>query len=473
MYKDEPYEFKYITIRTSIPKIPVIINQHSQRLQNYTVCMDISVMPPYNYEHTGRRDIVAGWTECEWWMATYFDDLYEWDQFMDPETSGVFDEGNGQVWDDFTPLDIVGDIIKNKPPLVIHINEEAREPQFKGELKEKYNKRPKINLTAQWNGGGINDGIATLNFNIKGQLEGRSVSGYMGFDVQRINDPSNGDGDISGWFMIQDANNMDDHLFFDNDLFYGEGILGEISGWYDHSQTDVEIVLNYWYAELIDDEDLHVGYLSEWFLCFWAEFYENATLELNDAALLEYQSIIEPPGQARSWRGGWDPAGQFDNISAGEDWEVWMVEQWHTIPDQYTELGLPDDDQLYLLTSSWYAGESIIREIWNEDHHPYAYDSEWELDWTDWTGERVKFWYDPGDCEDIYVNTAWIGGEPHGGEKGDSDGDGDIDFDDFIAFSDAYDSCDGDQNYDVIFDFDDSDCIDFDDFIAFSDVYTG
>jgi hypothetical protein len=45
MYKDEPYEFKYITIRTSIPKIPVIINQHSQRLQNYTVCMDISVMP--------------------------------------------------------------------------------------------------------------------------------------------------------------------------------------------------------------------------------------------------------------------------------------------------------------------------------------------------------------------------------------------------------------------------------------------
>ncbi len=55
--------------------------------------------------------------------------------------------------------------------------------------------------------------------------------------------------------------------------------------------------------------------------------------------------------------------------------------------------------------------------------------------------------------------------------KGDFDGDDEIDFDDFVAFGDAYDSVTGDPNYNVIGDFDEDNEINFDDFVAFGDVY--
>jgi len=55
--------------------------------------------------------------------------------------------------------------------------------------------------------------------------------------------------------------------------------------------------------------------------------------------------------------------------------------------------------------------------------------------------------------------------------KGDFDGDGDIEFDDFVAFAAAYSSVLGDANYDVIGDFDSDGDIEFDDFVAFAAVY--
>jgi hypothetical protein len=76
--------------------------------------------------------------------------------------------------------------------------------------------------------------------------------------------------------------------------------------------------------------------------------------------------------------------------------------------------------------------------------------------------ERVKFWYDPGECDDIYVNTAIIQDGGSGGDdmcrKGDGDRDMDVDIFDLDAFAQAYGatSCAA-PNYDVDFDFDD-DC---------------
>jgi len=84
----------------------------------------------------------------------------------------------------------------------------------------------------------------------------------------------------------------------------------------------------------------------------------------------------------------------------GED-EFWNVEWFHTYPDQYTAFVLPAD-QLYLVTLAWYAPEAEIT-LWDADPNgvPVA----------DWTNERVKFWYDPADNTDIYINR--IGeGEP-------------------------------------------------------------
>lgn len=100
---DEDWEFKYITIRTPVPKVNFVNSQDSQKLEGYfrgddPICGDtsiISVMPPFNYEHTIVRDIQAEQTE-----------------------------------------DCVGDLVYNRPPLVIRITDESREPQFFGELKE-------------------------------------------------------------------------------------------------------------------------------------------------------------------------------------------------------------------------------------------------------------------------------------------------------------------------------------------------
>jgi hypothetical protein len=55
--------------------------------------------------------------------------------------------------------------------------------------------------------------------------------------------------------------------------------------------------------------------------------------------------------------------------------------------------------------------------------------------------------------------------------KGDFDGDGHIDFYDFIQFAGAYGSEVGDPNYNVIGDFNDDGYIDFFDFIAFAGNY--
>jgi len=100
---DEDYEFKFITIRTPVPKVNFINRQDSQKLEGYfrgsdTICGDtsfISVMPPFNYEHTSVIDIER-----------------------------IRDQ------------DCVGTLRYNRPPYVIRIVDENREPQFFGELKE-------------------------------------------------------------------------------------------------------------------------------------------------------------------------------------------------------------------------------------------------------------------------------------------------------------------------------------------------
>ncbi len=119
---DEPYEFKYITIRTPVPKLQPFVNyEDSQVLEAYyrgiKMGVDtsvISVMPPFNVPHTGMNDIQA---------------LQE----KDPVT-GAFIFDNPLFYD----RDCRGDVLKNLPALEIRIVDEAREPQFWGELRELY-----------------------------------------------------------------------------------------------------------------------------------------------------------------------------------------------------------------------------------------------------------------------------------------------------------------------------------------------
>ncbi|MCK5660696.1 MAG: VWA domain-containing protein, partial [Methanosarcinales archaeon] len=73
--------------------------------------------------------------------------------------------------------------------------------------------------------------------------------------------------------------------------------------------------------------------------------------------------------------------------------ESWVLEWYQTYPNQYTEFRLPPG-QLYLTTLSWVAPEAYIH-IWDGDSSAPL---------STYTGERVKFWYDPGDCTGLYIN---------------------------------------------------------------------
>jgi len=77
-----------------------------------------------------------------------------------------------------------------------------------------------------------------------------------------------------------------------------------------------------------------------------------------------------------------------------EEEEKWMLEWFHTKPQQYTSFVLPEDGGLYLVTLGWYAPESEIT-IWDNDP---------EGPMLNYTYERVKFLYDPADNTDLYVN---------------------------------------------------------------------
>jgi len=72
--------------------------------------------------------------------------------------------------------------------------------------------------------------------------------------------------------------------------------------------------------------------------------------------------------------------------------EFWMLEWFHTKPQQYTAFVLPRGE-LYLMTLSWFAPESNIT-IWDGDPTKPI---------KSYRGERVKFWYDPTDNMDIYM----------------------------------------------------------------------
>ena len=90
------FGFKYITIRTPVPKVNFVNAEDSQKLQGYPVGNWISVMPPFNFEHTVAVDILPDWSQDE---------------------------------------DNIGRLVR-RPAMTIGIAEEAREPEFTGELKE-------------------------------------------------------------------------------------------------------------------------------------------------------------------------------------------------------------------------------------------------------------------------------------------------------------------------------------------------
>ena len=115
-----------------------------------------------------------------------------------------------------------------------------------------------------------------------------------------------------------------------------------------------------------------------------------------------------------------------ENESTGD--EFWTEEWFWTKPWQYTAFVMPEGQGLYLMTLAWYAPGSEIT-IWNNDSNgPASY----------YTGERVKFWYDPADNTDLYVNRVGEIPPPPTIEEyydrasNGGNGDGEIDFEELL-----------------------------------------
>jgi hypothetical protein len=133
-----------------------------------------------------------------------------------------------------------------------------------------------------------------------------------------------------------------------------------------------------------------------------------------------------------------------------------------TLPDSYTYL-------------SCTPGDIGVEEVGNtvkftffEDAKSFTYrvkaptvDTTTAYTFTGVVMDEDRISYPIGDSEiEIMVNM-----------KGDFDGDGDIDFFDFINFASAYGAELGDLNYNPVGDFNDDSCVDFLDFIAFAGSY--
>jgi hypothetical protein len=137
---------------------------------------------------------------------------------------------------------------------------------------------------------------------------------------------------------------------------------------------------------------------------------------------------------------------------SAEIWNWWSI---FTKPCQYTEIVLPDqettgmaDGNEYLITTSFIAPncEGAVRDM---DNEPFC---------------------KPYDTHDI-IDRASTLVDPITECKGDFDGSGCIDFDDFVEFAGVYGSTAGDGVYNSLGDFDDDNDVDFDDFVEFAGVY--
>jgi hypothetical protein len=87
---------------------------------------------------------------------------------------------------------------------------------------------------------------------------------------------------------------------------------------------------------------------------------------------------------------GWYP---WKETSSDDEW--WFIEHFQTIPYQYTKFQLPEGHGLYLVTSAFDAPEATWT-IWDGTGETSPIDGG--------TYNRLKFWYDPADNTDIYVN---------------------------------------------------------------------
>ena len=157
-------------------------------------------------------------------------------------------------------------------------------------------------------------------------------------------------------------------------------------------------------------------------------------------------------------REGCGPVATAETVESAETWK-WL--HIMTMPDFYKEFVYPDVPNAggngdYLLTSSFTAPNSDVCDN-------VKLSTEYQ---------RMMFTFDPTDGTGIYMNGGAVPIAPPNGEmKGDINGDEVVDVLDLVGFAQAYDSVEGDSNYNVVFDFNEDGAIDVIDLVQFAGVY--
>ncbi|MGA9347655.1 MAG: hypothetical protein WBW48_02465 [Anaerolineae bacterium] len=362
--------FQFITIRTPIPKVPVIIEQHSARLQDYPVEEPLSVMPPYNFEHYILKDVqaITAFDEDE-------DDVDYLGELVGPvppilQKNGPFPYRG--VYPDYP----VGPYDDPREVYLRYVDEDTN-PQFLGELKEKYGEIS------------IEGGLVEAEDDPPVTRTGTWLS-YTGAE------PSGGEILYSNNWM------MGDKVSF---TFTGSSISLIHAPWNNRGIANITID-----GTPYPDLDMYSPVLT----------WRVETLIASGLGAGSHTIEVKVSGNKNPSSG--DYWVFVDAFRVGGE-EFWYVEQWWTRPWHYTEFVLPDihedrtgvgNPDLYLLTSAFTAPQSeYLYWIQDEDFPDFplrynlAWDDvnyEWEHVLTDtisitptlagWK-PRVKFWFDP------------------------------------------------------------------------------
>ncbi|MBP1909044.1 hypothetical protein [Methanolobus bombayensis] len=225
---------------------------------------------------------------------------------------------------------------------------------------------------------------------------------------------------------------------------------------------------------MIDDIDVPHSVPDESTTCYYGQWWDSSETDdllwYHDMYINEaYDTIAErmfdvPPTEIYFTGKDYEPrfhTNLLELLRECDTTETWKWLHIYTMPDFYKEFVYPDVPNAggsgdYLLTSSFTAPNTVLCE--NVEIPPVY--------------PRMMFTYDPTDGTGLYMNGGAPVVEPPADEmKGDYDGNEIVNFDDFVEFAEAYNSVEGDANYDAIFDFDDDNDVDFDDFVEFAGVY--
>ncbi len=190
IYGCDTNEIQYLTLRAPIPKVDVIIELHSMRLQGYDVGEALPLPPPFNYQHTILEDIVE---------APEFENLTSPSEDENPRpfihymggpvgpVPPVLGAGDSLPYLGRDPNNPIATPYDDIPSSRWTYSDEDVDPAFLGQLREKYGAPVPDSTGAAGDAFFYNEHIFTLPWNytefaLPNQIEGQEGEDFFDAD---------------------------------------------------------------------------------------------------------------------------------------------------------------------------------------------------------------------------------------------------------------------------------------------------